>query len=197
MTALVDRAIEAAGFGGIPAARRAGASLDAHAARLRSADLLVLGALADRIRADEVGPEVRIYTGEAPANDERVAVLPPDERTVTGLELLREVAIARITGPRAARVRVDWSRCGLELAQVSLGFGADELVGLIATKRGLPIADGTMTGVGKKSRQELLDVVKRRELAQCVERGGRVPVFLRADGAVEASPAPESLQEAL
>ena len=34
-----------------------------------------------------------------------------------------------ITGPRGARVRVDWTRCGLELAQVALGFGADELVG--------------------------------------------------------------------
>jgi hypothetical protein len=201
MTSLVDRAIEAAGFGGIAAARRAGTSIEAYLPRLRAADLLVLGALADRIRAAEVGPEVRIYAGEAPAGEARVVVLPPEDATLAGLDLLREVAVARVAGPLGAHVRVDWSRCGLELAQVALGFGADELVGLIATKRGLPIADGTLTGVGKKSRHELLDVVKRRELAQCVERGGRVPVFIRADGAVEAappvSPSVEPLQEAM
>jgi hypothetical protein len=80
---------------------------------------------------------------------------------------------------------VDWSRCGLELAQVTLGFGADELVGRIASKRGLPLADGEMAGVGKKSKRELAQVVKRRELASYVERGGREPLFLRGDGGVE------------
>jgi|CZKU01.1.fsa_nt_gi hypothetical protein len=197
MTALVDRAIEAAGFGAIVAARRAGTSIEAYVARLRAADLLVLGALADRVRAEEIGADVRIYTSEPPAEDALVIVLPPDGRPITGLELLREVAIARITGPRAARIRVDWTRSGLELAQVALGFGADELVGFIATKRGLPIADGAMSGVGKKSKQELVEVVKRRELAECVERGGRVPLFIRADGVVEAPLPAGPLQEAM
>jgi hypothetical protein len=200
MTALVDRAIEAAGFGTLLAVRRASASLDPYVARLRAADLLILGALADRVRSEEVGAEVRIYTSEPPP-DARAAVLPRDGETLTGLELLREVAIARITGPRAARVRVDWSRCGLELAQVAIGFGADELIGFIATKRGLPIAEGEMSGVGKKSKQELAEVVKRRELAECVERSGRTPVFVRADGALEAhvpaSPNQEPTQEAM
>jgi hypothetical protein len=94
-------------------------------------------------------------------------------------------------------VRVDWTRCGLELAQVALGFGADELAGFIATKRGLPIADGELSGVGKKSKRELAQVVKRKELAACVERGGRVPVFVRADGVVEAIDGAGPLQEAM
>jgi hypothetical protein len=83
-------------------------------------------------------------------------------------------------------VRVDWTRAGLELAQVALGFGADELAGFIATKRGLPIADGEMSGVGKKSKRELAQIVKRRELAGCIERGGRLPVFVGSGGVVES-----------
>lgn len=178
MSALVDRAVEAAGLASVLAARRAG-RLDSgeHLARLRAADLLALGALADGVRADEVGDEVRIYT-RPDEGDGHVLVLPPAGRDVTGLELLREVAIARITGPRGARVRVDWTRCGLELAQVALGFGADELAGVLANKRGLPLADGEVLGVGKKSRLEAAPVVKRRELADFVRRAGRTPRFV-------------------
>jgi hypothetical protein len=200
MSKLVDRAIESAGLGGILEARRAGASVESHVVRLRGADLLALGALADRVRAEEVGPEVRIYTTAPQGDDARVVVLPREDHELTGLDLLREVAIARVTGPRAARVRVDWTRCGLELAQVTLGFGADELVGVIATKRGLPIAPGELAGVGKKSLRELAQIVKRKELAACVERGGRVPMFVRSDGAIEAVEAlgsSGSLQEAM
>jgi hypothetical protein len=194
MSKLVDRAIDAAGLGAVLAARRATAPLDAHFARLRAADLLALGALADQVRAEEVGPEVRIHTG-APSADAASIVLPRGDAEMTGLELLREVAIARITGPRGAHVRIDWDRCGLELAQVALGFGADELVGLIATKRGLPIADGELLGVGKKSRRELAQVVKRKELAACVERAGRVPLFVRPDGAVESIEGGDGFEE--
>jgi hypothetical protein len=184
MSKLVERAIDAAGLGSVLAARREAASMDPYAARLRAADLLALGALADLVRNEEVGGDVRIYTG-SPPDGGPVVVLPRDEQELTGLDLLREVAVARITGPRGAHVRIDWARCGLELAQVALGFGADELSGFIATKRGLPIADGELSGVGKKSKRELAQVVKRKELAACVERGGRVAVFIRADGAVE------------
>jgi hypothetical protein len=193
MSKLVDLAIEVAGLGDALAARRAGESLEPHLPRLRAADLLALGAFADRVRAEEVGAEVRIYSSGDPSDDAgaaargRAIALPPegDGQETTGLELLRAVAIARVTGPRAVRVRVDWTRTGLELAQVALGFGADELAGFIATKRGLPIADGELAGVGKKSKRELAQIVKRRELAVCIERAGRVPLFIGAGGAVE------------
>jgi 2-iminoacetate synthase ThiH len=177
MSALVDGAIDQAGLGGMLEARRAGRVDPAAADRLRTADLLALGALADRVRAEEVGDEVAIYT-HAPADDAQVILVPLEGREMTGLELLREVAVARVTGPRGVRVRVDWMRCGLELAQIALGFGANELAGQIANKRGLPVAEGEMLGVvGKKSRLEAADTVKRRELEGFVRRAGRTPRF--------------------
>ncbi|MGH7297863.1 MAG: hypothetical protein ACRELB_23185 [Polyangiaceae bacterium] len=181
MSALVDRALEAAGLSDVLTARRAG-KVDASAtASLRAADLLALGALADRVRAEEVGDDVRIYTGTAetsgsPPSD--AVVLPAEGSALTGLELLREVAVARVTGPRGARVRVDWTRAGLELAQVALGFGANELAGRIASKRGLPLAGDEKLGVlGKASRLEDAETVKRRELEGFVRRAGRTPRF--------------------
>jgi 2-iminoacetate synthase ThiH len=178
VSALIDSAIDAAGLAGVLEARRAGRLGDADVALLRAADLLALGALADRIRGEEVGDEVLIDAHADGAPQLGVLMLPGEGRELTGLELLREVAIARITGSRAARIRVDWTRCGLELAQVALGFGANELAGRIADKRGLPLADGAKLGVlGKKSRLEMAEVVKHRELEGFVRRAGRTPRF--------------------
>jgi hypothetical protein len=186
MSVLVDRALDVAGLGGALEARRSGDVGGALLERLRSADLLALGALADRVRKAEVGDDVRIYLEEPPPGGPAVVLLPTAEGDVTGLELLRQVAIARISGPRGANVRVDFARCGLELAQVAVGFGANELVGRVANKRGLPLAEGEKLGVGKKSRWEDADVVKRSELAGFVLRAGRKPVFM--DGSAAASP---------
>ena len=82
-----------------------------------------------------------------------------------------------------ARVRVDWTRCGLELAQVALGFGANELAGRIANKRG-PAARG---GREARRRQEVAPgggarSVKRRELEGFVRRAGRTPVVRAVAG---------------
>jgi 2-iminoacetate synthase ThiH len=188
MSGLIDRAIDAAGLSNIATARRSGTITTSDLARLRSADLLALGALADRVRRDEVGDRVRIYarlSGDSSSREQVGAdtiVLPAADRELTGLELLREVAIARIGGPPAVAVRVDWTACGLELAQVTLGFGANELAGQITSKRGLPIAEGELAGVGKKSRWQLAHVQKRRELGALVRRAGRTPVFVEPDG---------------
>jgi hypothetical protein len=177
MSALTDAAIDRAGLRGVLEARRAGRIDPAAADHLRSADLLALGALADCVRAEEVGDEVAIYTRPA-AVDAQVVVVPCEGRELTGLELLREVAVARVSGPRGVRVRVDWTRCGLELAQIALGFGANELAGQIANKRGLPMAEDEKLGVvGKKSRLEPAETVKRRELEGFVRRSGRTPRF--------------------
>jgi hypothetical protein len=186
LSALVDRAISAAGLSSVLAARHARSIGDADMAQLHAADLLPLGALADRVRREEVGARVRIYS-PPPEREPGVVVFPHDDQDLTGLELLREIAIARVTGPPAARVRIDWTRCGLELAQVGLGFGANELAGHIASKRGLPFADGERMGVGKRSRTELAHVAKKKELAGFVRRAERIPVFVAVDGSVEAS----------
>lgn len=178
MSALVERALASAGLETVLEARREGRAPDAEAlALLRGADLLALGALADRVRAEEVGDEVRIYAGGG-GEPAEVVLLPRGETELTGLELLREVAIERVASARGARVRVDWTRCGLELAQVALGFGANELCGHIANKRGLPIAAGETLGVGKKSAREAAHAVKRRQLEGFVRRAGRTPRFV-------------------
>lgn len=191
MSALVDQAILEAGLGEIARARRA---LDfvrvlALAPSLAEADLLALGALADRIRAEEVGDLVTLFAGGSPS--------PPAERGLRGEvvvpgsdvfligastpegrgDLLRRVAHARITGPRAARIRVDWASTGIELAQVALGFGANELAGPIQSRRGLPILEGStqrVKGAGQVSSQ----LLKKKELAVLVRMAGRVPVFV-------------------
>jgi 2-iminoacetate synthase ThiH len=210
VSALVDRAIESAGLVEVLTARRKGPLSPAHIEQLRQADLLALGALADRVRSEEVGAEVRIYTSPLPETEDAVVVLPSDGTSrappgrgrdegavqLTGLELLREVAVSRVAGPSAARVRVDWARCGLELAQVALGFGANELVGVISTKRGLPIAPGDLAGVGKKSRLLPAQMVKRKELAGYVRRAGREPVFIGAEEAWDAIATATALEEA-
>jgi hypothetical protein len=177
------RAIDAAGLGDVLAARREGRVPDDLALRLSGADLLVLGALADAVRREEVGEAVRVYT-EDPRSEPGRPVRTMGE--LTGLELLREVATSRITGPHGVSIRVDWTSCGLELAQVALGFGANELNGRLVNKRGLPIAEGELGGVGKKSRRELASLLKRKELAGFIERAGRVAVFVDEGGSASA-----------
>ncbi|MGH7440428.1 MAG: hypothetical protein ACRENE_32460 [Polyangiaceae bacterium] len=180
MSAIVDAAIAGAGLSELLEARRAGRSSADDVALLRRVDLLALGACADRVRAEEVGPEVVIRTyGDDDGAELPGHRFPADGAELTGLELLREVAIARVTGAPGARIAVDWTACGLELAQVALGFGADELRGRIADKRGLPFADGELLGVGKKSRLEPAAIAKEKEIAGFVVRAGRTPVFAR------------------
>jgi 2-iminoacetate synthase ThiH len=200
MSLLAERALEAAGLVDVLAARRArtldGSQDDALRQRLAATDLLALGALADRVRVDEVGDAVTIFANVAPDTSPDVIVVDPDggrDRggdAGSGMDYLRKVALARVLGPRAARVRVDWQKVGLELAQVALGFGASELVGVIATRRGLPIADGMTTDFGKRSERESLKAVKKRELEGFVARSGRRAVFAdeqRLDAIADAS----------
>jgi hypothetical protein len=193
---MVDRAIEAAGLAPVLEARRARRPLGELATRLAGADLLALGALADRIRGEEVGDAVRIFLDDAAdAREPGLVLVAPREGEATGLDLLRSVAVSRIAGAHAANIRVDWGACGLELAQVALGFGANELCGRISSKRGLPIAPGELVGVGKKSKRELAHLVKRKELGGFVERAGRTPVFVEPAGHGEGADAGSMAQE--
>jgi hypothetical protein len=45
----------------------------------------------------------------------------------------------------------------------------------------LPLAEGELLGVGKKSRLEPAEIVKRRELAGFVQRAGRTPRFVQRE----------------
>lgn len=186
MSALILSAIERGGLGDVLVARRARdfGALTTAITRLEACDLLILGALADVVRREEVGDEVRIYANtEADLGDS--LVFGANER---GLALLRRVAIARITGPARARVRVDWGSVGLEIAQVALGFGASELEGPIANKRGLPIAEDAtkkLKGQGMVAVQALA----KAELAGLIRRIGREPVFVSTRTSAESSEA--------
>ncbi len=184
MTRFLDEAIARAGLMPVLAARRAG-DLDAVRATLaswRDADLLALGAVADLARIADAGDVVRIH---ASAGHDVPWIDAPSE-----LLLLREVAIARIA--QGGRVGVDWSRHGLELAQVALGFGATDLRGPITKKSGLPILS---TEARRVKGEGVVDLgsLRRREIVRLVGCAGRKAVFvdeLRApsqdEGAIHA-----------
>jgi 2-iminoacetate synthase ThiH len=196
MSTLAERAIEREGLGAILDARRRGdlPAARALASALEDADLLAVGALADRIRTEEMGDVVRVYASVAPpADPDAITVRREGGGDGAGVRFLRAVAVARVTGPLRAAVRVDWSEVGLELAQVALGFGASELLGPIATKRGLVIADDATKKV-KGEGMVSLQAMKQRELAGLVRRSGRSVVIVGPHG-VEREVAPEPAAE--
>lgn len=176
MSRFVTEQIARGGLGALAERRLAGdvGAAEESRAALEEADLLALGALADRVRAAEVGEVVRVHVGPRPA--------VPFVRG-TGLALLRAVAIARLTSPPGARVAVDWGEAGLEVAQVALGFGASELWGPVANKRGLEIAEDAtkkVKGKGRVSaramkREEILGLVRRCRREPVLEEGGGRP----------------------
>jgi 2-iminoacetate synthase ThiH len=177
------RAIAEAGLGGLAVARKAGdvESMHSLATRLDAADLLAVGALADQIRAEEVGDVVRVFLGSSLEEASDVVTIEAlgevGEASRSGV--LRRVAKARIIGPRAARVRVHWGTVGIELAQVALGFGANELAGPVLSRRGLPIADDVTRRI-KGSGLVSAKLLKKAELFALVRTAGRVPVEVSA-----------------
>ena len=196
MTRFVEEAITKAGLLPVLAARRSG-DLETVRTTLTSwgaADLLALGAVADSVRTEDVGEVVRIF----PNGHHETDVTWVDASVYSSeLEFLRAVAVARIAGARAggARIGVDWSKCGMELAQVALGFGASDLRGPITRKSGLPIYADEKTKVKGQGMVELSSI-KRQEIAALVTHAGRLPVFVDDETAHgEATRAREPSQE--
>lgn len=188
MTRFLEDAIARSGLMPILAAKRAG-DLDAVRSRiadLRAADLLALGAVADLLRAEEVGDEVRIHDEDEGGNTLWVDA----PKGASELDVLREAAILRIASARGARTGIDWSRHGYELAQVALGFGVTDLRGSLVRKSGLPIYDDEVAKVKGEGMVDLKSL-KRRELAKLVTHAGRVPVFVDGERPATA-PAVES-----
>ncbi len=166
MTPLVERALLREGLLDVLEARRTGADLRGFERRLQDVDLLALGALADIVRRDEVGSVVHIRLDE----------MPEGAISARGLDVLRATAIARVLGPRGARVCVDFGASGLEIAQVALGFGANELAGPIANRRGLPIAEDAQKKVKGKG-MVALRALQQEEILTLVRRAKREPVM--------------------
>jgi hypothetical protein len=133
------------------------------------AEILALGAAADVARRLECGDETRIYIPGAPPASDTIVVVGSGvaER---GTAFLRHIAALRLAGSIGRRIVIDFGALGLEIGQVALSFGATDLAGPIASRKGLPLLD--------KDDQKKL--VKRREIAGYVERAGFRPVFVEA-----------------
>lgn len=159
------QAIATAGLAEVVARRVRGEALsDAELSQARAVDLMVLGAAADAIRRADVGDEVKLHVGVAPTNADGLVVI--GNEAPKGTELLRHVAMTRLAMPQGGRLCVDFAACGLEISQIALAFGASELAGPLASKRGLQLVDS-----GKALK-------RRTELAGYVTRAQRTPVFV-------------------
>jgi hypothetical protein len=174
----VDDAIAKAGLAPVLAARRAGdlETVRAAAASWAAADLLVLGAVADILRTEDVGEVVRIHEREALAGEPEVHWVGTSAGA-SELEFLRAVAVARVLARKGARIGVDWSVRGMELAQVALGFGASEMRGPIQRKSGLVILEGEKLKLKGQGMVELR-TIKKQEIGALVTHAGRRPVFI-------------------
>ncbi len=173
----------------IARARLASEPLPADAVeKLAAADLLALGALADAVREKVSGDVVRFSSRPQARSGGARAGLPasPTVRWIardepghdaSGLGVLRRVATARVLADDSVRIGVSYTDTGLELAQVALGFGASELSGVLANKRGLPIADDATKRV-KGQGQVSAQVLQQRELVQVLAYVGRRAVFV-------------------
>lgn len=172
----VEEAIAKAGLLPVLVARRSGDvdTVRASVTTWGAADLLVLGALADSVRTDDVGAVVRIYEGQTEGSDVTWVDLSTG---ASELDFLRAVAIARIAARRGARIGVDWTKCGMELAQVALGFGASELRGPMTRKSGLPILEGEKLKLKGQGMVELR-AIKKLEIAALVTHARRTPIFV-------------------
>lgn len=191
MSRFVEESIKKAGLLPVLAARRAGELEAVHAsmATWSAADLLLLGAIADIVRGDDSGDAVSIHE-LAGAHGADVTWVQP-VKGASELDVLRAVAVARIAGAKGARIGIDWSQCGMELAQVALGFGASDLRGPVTRKSGLPIYEDETKKVKGQGMVELRSI-RKREIAALVTHAGRLPVFVDDD---EAPRARESVRE--
>src|SRR5450432_710168 len=169
---LVIRALEQEGLSSILESRERGqVAHDAEALEiLGRADVLVLGAAADIARRRECSDEAQIYVPSPPSETPSLLVIDARE-TLRGTALLRKIATLRLQAPLGARIVVDWGALGLEIGQIALSFGATDLAGPMASRRGLPMLDA----------EDQKKLVKRREIAAYVARAGFHAVFVQTD----------------
>lgn len=183
MSTFVEEAIAKAGLAPVLAARRSGdlESVRTTVTSWGAADLLVLGAVADLVRTDDVGEVVRIHQREALAGEPEVQWVETSPGA-SELDFLRAVAVARIAARKGARIGVDWAVRGMELAQVALGFGASDMRGPIQRKSGLVILEGEKLKLKGQGMVEL-STIKKQEIAALVTHAGRLPVFVDEESA--------------
>jgi 2-iminoacetate synthase ThiH len=87
-----------------------------------------------------------------------------DGPQTTGEEVLRAIALARLSTPVSRAVAVGWDHVGLQLAQTALVFGANVLFGGIGAQGVLPLADNPG--------------IRRQEITGLVQRALRTPQWV-------------------
>lgn len=159
----LQKALERAGLQELAARALRGQGLGQDdVATLERADLLIVAALADAVRRLHRGDEVRLLGDAAARRADDLVRLSVDAGRAdgpTGEELLRRVAIARLSSACEQGVAVSFEQFGLELAQVALTFGADALFGDLENKRTLPLLHGA--------------AARRTEIEGLIARAGR------------------------
>ena len=86
-------------------------------------------------------------------------------KSPTDTDCLRTLAVARLMLDNIPHIKAYWPMLGVQLAQVSLSFGVDDLDGTVREERIYHMA-------GAKTPQELT----RAELVALIRRAGRIPV---------------------
>jgi hypothetical protein len=162
-------------LGGLPAALEAGVRtlVAAQGASLRSGELRNLLRLRYRAGESEAERLARLDEVAALVRGGLVidGVLPTPEGEPLGLDTVRFVALCRMHLP-VPHVIVDFARLGHRLAQMCLGFGADELFGPIVSERALRLGDNASN-----------PAMTRKEAATLIRGAGLVP-FERGSGGV-------------
>lgn len=176
MGKVFSRALDQAGLSDLHSRVLSGDPLtQAELSRLDVADLLLVAGLADAMRARFHGDEVRFLRASGPSDREVIVFRgTASEHGATGADLLRELALLRLSTPASASIAVSLETLGLELAQTALLFGADTLIGDLSHARTLPLLDGA--------------AARQRELAGLIARSGRRVTFPDAEPALEQRP---------
>lgn len=169
MGKVFSRALEEAGLSDLHSRALSGESLDqAELLRLEAADLLLVAGLADAMRAHFHGDEVRFVRASAAREPELIVFKGvASEHGATGADVLRELALLRLSTKPSTGIAVSLETIGLELAQTALLFGADTLIGDLSSARTLPLLDGA--------------AARQREVAGLVARSGRRVKFADAE----------------
>jgi hypothetical protein len=169
-----------AALGGLEAAAEAGARLllatgagTAQKAAARGLTVYVRfpyrGGELDSARRLRLGELQALLRGGVPL----AGVVPTPEGEPMGLDTLRLMALCRLELP-VAHVVADFARLGHRLAQMSLGFGADELFGPILPERALRLGANAHN-----------PVMTRKEAAALLRGAGLAPCERQSDGRLE------------
>ena len=113
-----------------------------------------------RLQDETRGFQTYIPLSFHPANNEWSHLPGP-----SALDELREIAVGRLMLDNIAHVKAYWIMLGIEIAQLALAFGADDVDGTV-------VEEHIYHDAGAKTPQE----VQREELVRWIVDAGRIPV---------------------